>query len=35
VRAERLDQVDPNAVLRQHEREREPDRSGADNDNAL
>jgi hypothetical protein len=35
VLAEGLDQVDPNVFLRQQERERKPDRSGADDDNAL
>ena len=35
VLAERLDQIDMNVLLRQHQREREPDRSGADDDDAL
>ena len=35
VLTERLDQIDVNVLLRQHQCEREPDRSGADDDDAL
>src|SRR5436190_19013923 len=35
VLTERLDQIDLNVLLRQHQCEREPDRSGADDDDAL
>ncbi len=35
VVAERLDQADPHALLRQRQRQAEPDRPGADDDHAV